>query len=223
MGGAPGDRPDFRNMTPEEREQAMQRMRSQGTRNALQRAGVTDAATQDAILSYTEAQDKARQPLRDQSRKIADMLQDATATDAQVATELRSFRAAVAAEKLRSTRALADLSTKTGYRTKPRLEALLTMMGVLGDEAAYIGAMPGGMRGGPGGVGGPGGWGGPGGMGGQGAGGRDWGGQGRGGQGGNGQGRRGGGQGRGNRPADGPGNAPAPADDTINPGNSNQQ
>jgi hypothetical protein len=187
----------------------MQTMREQGTRNALQRAGVTDAATQDAIVAHAAAQEKARQSLREQSRKLFDSLRDAPSTDAEIATALRTLRANVAAEKLRSTRALTDLNSKTNYTKQPRLEALLTMMGLVGDEAAYIGAMPGAMRGGAaggqggwGGQGGNGGWGGQGGnsgrgWGGPGDGGRGGRGGGRGGQGGNGQG--GNGQGRENR------------------------
>jgi hypothetical protein len=78
---------------------------------------------------------------------------------------------ATKAEKTRRQQASTDLDAKIGYSRLPRLSALLTTMGLIGDESLLLNASNnmGGMMGGPGGGfggrgGGPGGgFGGPGG------------------------------------------------------------
>ena len=87
-----------------------------------------------------------------------------TRPTSKIATVLADFRAAVAAEKTRREAALKQLDEDISYSKNPRLDALLTMGGLIGDEASYVGGMGGGGgRGGFGGMGGPGGPGGPGG------------------------------------------------------------
>jgi hypothetical protein len=60
-------------------------------------------------------------------------------TDAQLATLMSDFRAEVAQERSRRTKALRELDTEIGYSKQPRLDALLTMSGIIGDEAYLAG------------------------------------------------------------------------------------
>lgn len=139
-------RGNWQNMTPAQRQQAMQQMQEQAIRRSLTNAGFADAATQDPIVAFMAAQDKARQTLRDSFTKLAEALQGNAATDTQLSASLNDLRQAVAAEKTRYDAAEKDLDTKVGYSKKPHLEALLTVLGMIGDEASYaMGGMGGRM------------------------------------------------------------------------------
>jgi hypothetical protein len=169
----------FQNMTPEQRkqmqeqmEQRMAQMREQNVRTMLIRAGFTDTALQDAVVAFVQDQDKAANSLREQATKLRELLGNQAATDAQTATLLNDLHAAADTEKDRRTKAEAALDTKIGYTKKPKLEAILTIMGIVGDEAGLTstGSVLGGGMGGRGGMAG-GGFGGMGGGGGFGGGG----------------------------------------------------
>ena len=158
------------NMTPEQRAQMMQQMkerRALGLRQMMTQANITDGGTQTFVIDYVDAQTDAEQSLQDKARAVQDALRNPNSTDEQIATALADFRAAVAAEKARREAALKQLDEDVSYSKNPRMDALLTMGGLIGDEASYVGGM-GGRGGGPGGFGGMGGPGGRGGRGGQG-------------------------------------------------------
>jgi hypothetical protein len=164
--------PDFSTMTPEQRQQwmeqrqqQMRQARAESVRRMLTDAGFTQAGLQDAVVNFVQEQDEATRPLQEQARKVNQALRNGGMTEAQLATLLSDFRSDVAQEKARRAKALKELDAEIGYSKQPRLDALLTMNGLIGDEAAFAGGMGG--RGGPGGPGGRGGgWGGPGGRGG---------------------------------------------------------
>ena len=159
----------------------MQARRDQMLRGSLTKAGFADTTLQDSIAAFAAAQDTAHQNLRDLTRKLRDAALEPTTTDAALTQQQNELQSALNAEKARTASSQNALNAKIAYSSKPRLNALLTSMGLVGDAAAY--ANPGG---GPGGQGGRGGWNGQGGRGG-------WNGQG----GAGGQGGRGGRGGRG--------------------------
>jgi hypothetical protein len=153
------------NMTPAQRQewqQQMQQRREQGLRQMLTEARFTEPALQNAVVGYVNEQEQARQSLQEKARLLNQALRNPASTDAQITTVLADFRAAVAAEKTRRTTALTALEKDTSYSKNPRLDATLTMMGIIGDEASFMGGI-----GGMGGMGGRGGamgrFGGPGG------------------------------------------------------------
>ena len=188
-GGQGGGRPDFRNMTPEQRQQFMQQRMEEGVRQQLTAAGVVKEV-QDPIVEAWKAQQTARQDIAAKARELAQGLRPNGATDEELGIMLRDLREAVTAEKTRRDTAVKELDAKISYSKNPRLDAILTVLGLIGDESAYsnMGGMAMGGRGGFGG-GGPGG----GGFGGGGQGGRGGGQDGDGGnRGGRGGGRRGG-------------------------------
>jgi len=152
-----GNRPNWRNMTPAQREQQAALQRERTLRRTLNQGGFTDKVLQDTILAFAKDQDKAGQLLRDQPRKINEALQNEATTDQQLAALLADFRADIAAEKDRREAALTVLDQKIGYTKKPRLDALLMTMGLTGDEMSLAGGVGGPGMGGPGGRGGGGG------------------------------------------------------------------
>lgn len=182
----PGNRPDFANMTPAQRQQfIVQRI----VRGAMENAGFNNPAHETAVLAYAQDQAKATQPLQEMAAKLVEAISMPGVSDDQVAKLLKDFQAAVAAEKERRKTARAALDAKVNYTKLPRFEVLLSSLGLVGDDGLSLGGLAGG-RGGfmgmMGGMGGPGGFGG-GGRGGQGGPGGPGGGQGgRGGQGGQG-------------------------------------
>ncbi|MDQ3814606.1 MAG: hypothetical protein M3347_11735 [Armatimonadota bacterium] len=107
-------------------------------RARLMAAGFTDKDTQDAVVAFVVERQKARQALREQGRKMEEALRADALTDAEMLTLLHDFRATVEEEKARHKTALAALDAKTGYSKKPRLQALLTLLGIIGDEASYL-------------------------------------------------------------------------------------
>lgn len=199
-GGNGGGRPNWQNMTPEQRQQMMQGFMENRVRQQLTGAGFADKAVQDPIVTYWKAQDTARQNIRDKQQQLAQALNNPATSNDEVGIMLRDLRDAITEEKTRQTGALKDLDTAVSYSKNVKLEALLTVLGLIGDESSYTARAgmgmggPGGRGGGPGGGGPGGGFGGGGGRGGRGGRG---GGNGGGGNGGGGGGNGGGGAGNG--------------------------
>lgn len=157
-----GGRPNWQNMTPAQRQQMMATMMENRTRQQLGAAGFNDKAVQDPIVDFMKAQETARMPLRDKARQLSQGLAN-NATNDEIIIMLRDVRDAVTEEKTRHDAAVKDLDAKVNYTKNPRLEAELTVLGLIGDESSYIGMGGMGGRGGRGGRGGGGGRGGNGG------------------------------------------------------------
>jgi hypothetical protein len=189
-GGMPGmnQRADFRNLTPEQRQEMQDKLRDLtrelSLRAMLENAGITDKATQDTVLAFAAAQEQAVQALREKNRDLQGSLYDNATANAQIIALQNDYTAAAEDESDRRGKALALLDQKINYSKQPRLKAVLTVLGLVGDAFALTDSNStngGGIMGGPGmggpgggfgglggGFGGPGGQGGPGGRGGQG-------------------------------------------------------
>jgi hypothetical protein len=166
------DRPDFRSMTPEQRRQRMEQFMEQRLRDELTHAGFAQKAMQDPIVQFATTRETQRRTVRDKAGKLRAAVANKS-SDAQIAALLADLRKTQSATKTQRNQALKTLNAKVGYTKKPRLEAVLTLAGLVGDEPLPMGGFggPGGSRGfgGPGGPrgGGPGGFGGRGGRGGR--------------------------------------------------------
>jgi hypothetical protein len=158
-GGGGGNRPNFRNMTPEQMEQFRTQMRDRQIRGALTGAGFTDTATQDAVVNYATTQATVSTGLLPKIDALRNAFRD-NADDKTIADALAAFRTAVdEAQKNRDT-AIAELDKSVSFSTKPKMEALLVMLGMIGDEAPFVAnlagqaQLPGAGGGGRGGMGG---------------------------------------------------------------------
>ena len=160
----------------QQQEQRADQRADQQVSTEMQAAGITDPETMDAIKQFVADQRTARKPLLAMAKKIATSLPLKTTTDEAMTASLTAFRKAVADDQVRYDKALKDLDAKIGYSTNPKLEAFLTLIGVIGNESSAVGGANavfpnmmggfgrGGFGGGPGGGGGFGGGnGGPGG------------------------------------------------------------
>jgi hypothetical protein len=115
-------------------------------RQMLSLTRVTDRVAQDAVVEWDEKRREAAQAsgfqLLLRSRILVASVASGTATDAEIAAKLADLRAALQSEKERRTVALFDLKAKTNYEQDPNLETALMLLGVVGEEAATLGATP---------------------------------------------------------------------------------
>ena len=151
------NRPNWRNMTPEQREAMMAQMREQAIRQGLTQLGFTQAETQDALVEFVNAQEAATRPLQEKQRALMTALVNPATTNEQISVLTTEWTALATAEKTRRAQAIKDLDASISYSKNPRLNALLTVFGVLGDESSLSSPFGAAMGGGRGGMGGPGG------------------------------------------------------------------
>jgi hypothetical protein len=164
---------NFQNMTPEQRQQfAEQRAKrqeeekAQWIRQAMASSTFTDKTLQDTVIAFISDQEKARKPLQEKAHALSTDLIKPETTDEAFKTSLAAFRQSVTDYKTQYDSDLAALDAKIEFSKKPRLETLLTALGVVGYEVPTIGGVgtvfpespmgnqggrPGGGRGGQGG------------------------------------------------------------------------
>lgn len=110
-------------------------------RQAMTASGYGDTTTQNAVLTFIQKQEQERQTLRQQERQMAALLVSDQTTDDQLNAQLTTFRNAVVQSNARVTQALTALDGVVQYSTQPRLEMLLTVLGVVGQETASLGGV----------------------------------------------------------------------------------
>lgn len=148
----------MRDMAPEQRRAQMQgRMtemlqerRAEMLRQSLTQGGFEDKATQDAVVEFANQQIKAALALREKASKVSEVAADKAATDAQISALLNDLHAAQVDEKGRRETAEKTLDAKINYSQKPRLEALLTSLNLIGEGSGGLMNMMGGLTGGRG-------------------------------------------------------------------------
>lgn len=132
----------WQNMTPEQRKQAIQMVAEQIVRGSLEQMEVNDAETQDLVIAAMREQDALYDSVREAHLKVAQaLLNNKNTGEEQVAKLLQDLREA--SEKARAARAMSikNLDDRIAFSQQPRLEALLTMLGLVGDETEHIGGV----------------------------------------------------------------------------------
>ena len=104
-------------------------------RAALSEAGFEDKALQEAILSFVEEQDLAREELRAVAARCSEAVRDRDVAEAEITRLLQSYQAASAQAVARREAALVKLEEKVRWKSNPRLQMLLRLRGILGSEA----------------------------------------------------------------------------------------
>ena len=146
-GNGGGNRPG-QNMTPEQRQQWMERMetrrnqqRQDWLRQAMTGSGIADATVQTSVIDYMTAQEKSTTALQEQARALSALLIKPETPDAELKTALTAYREAVAAANAKQVTDLAALDAQVKFSTQPRVETLLTLVGVLGTETTQLGGI----------------------------------------------------------------------------------
>jgi hypothetical protein len=155
--GGRGNFPDTRNMTQEQRREAIRKWNEEreerNLRDTLSRAGFTQQAGQDIVVAFSKEQNTAQESLRTMAEKLVTSVSTPGVPDAEVARLLKELQDAVAKEKERRKTARTALNEKLSYTENPRLELMLTTLGLIGDDSLGLNSLTG-RFGGPGGFGG---------------------------------------------------------------------
>lgn len=130
----PRKRPNLADMTPEQR--LKERLRRQ-----LIALGANDVATQDTITTYVVGEFTAKQPLMEKGRQLQTSMRTNALSNAQVAALLNDYQAAVEEDRARHLKAQADLQKVVDFSKIPKVEALLTLLGIYGDGPTIMGGM----------------------------------------------------------------------------------
>jgi hypothetical protein len=134
--------PDWIRMTPEERRQAMQQFIEQTLRGSMTWLGYNDKTMQDEVVACAAEQEKLLEQVREKHRKVAQALMN-KAPEKDVAVLLTDLRSSVEEMSKKRTAALATLDERIAFTQQPRLEAFLSMMGLVGNETSTIGGVAG--------------------------------------------------------------------------------
>jgi hypothetical protein len=125
--GRPAD-PDERERRRGEREK-----RAEGLRRVMASMGVAERGVQDEVLRYIVEQSRARAVVRRKATEIYTALRDPDKTDDQIRVLLSAYGSVLTADRSRRSAAEDALNERIGFRNKPRVEAALTILGVIGD------------------------------------------------------------------------------------------
>jgi hypothetical protein len=128
-------------MPPWLQDMARDQQRWSWIRQTFVSSGFVDTGVQDAVIAFMQAQDNARQPLRAMARALTTRLVNPAATDEQLKAQLATFREAVEQDAERYQQGLQALDARVNYSTQPRLETLLTVLGVVGQETPTLGGV----------------------------------------------------------------------------------
>lgn len=111
------------------------RSSEEGIRRMLFQAGVGEPALQDAVLEYVREDLEARKPLREQGARLFRALREGDFSEAQLSVLVSEYRAAQTEEKKRQEHAEKLLDAKIGFSKNPRLEAMLLLSGLIGENS----------------------------------------------------------------------------------------
>jgi hypothetical protein len=119
----------------------LQQQRWNWVRQTLDASGFTDKTLQEAIVGYMENQEQVYRPLRARARDLAFLLLQPATPEEDVKKQLADFQEKMQKEELHTKQELMSLDEKIKYSTQPRLETLLTLLGVLGLETPTLGGV----------------------------------------------------------------------------------
>lgn len=132
------DNPTNRAARPNRTNKAGAQFTKERLRRQFTQAGITDAATQEKLLAYVEAEVTARAELMKKARQLQTGLRGNTLSDTQVAALLNTYQGAAEEDKTRRLKAQADLKKSVDLAKMPKVEATLALMGFYGDGPSMM-------------------------------------------------------------------------------------
>jgi len=136
-------------MTPEQRQQMQQRMAQRQAqmaqarwdfiRQLMTKAGYIEKADQDAVIQFMQTQEAAYKSVLALAQNIGTEVPKQDVTDDTFTQQLVQFRSAYKTAKAKYDADLAALDKQISFSTQPRLEALLTTIGIIGPEVPSLG------------------------------------------------------------------------------------
>lgn len=116
------------------RREAEREKRSQNLRRVMTSMGFSDRALQDEVLRYISSEVRERSLVRRKAQEIYAVLRDPARTDDEVRGLLHEYQAVVEADLARRRKAEDAFNERIHFRANPRLEAMLTLFGIIGDS-----------------------------------------------------------------------------------------
>lgn len=125
----------FLRMTPEEQEEWKQQLHIQGVQTFVSQAGFDEDVARTLITFVSERTEARRgvQALADVLYLCEGTKSELRASDAQLATLLEQYEAALEAERARDRAAAQALDQTLGWSRSPRLKSFLLRTGIVGD------------------------------------------------------------------------------------------
>lgn len=114
-------------------------------RDLMRRLGIVSLSTQDAILSFMNADEEGRRQVREAGRKLLSGVRR-DAPPERLKALLSDYQGAIDANRERRERAQTALDAQVGYSLDAHLESLLWLLGVLGQGQNAFGPGAFGMR-----------------------------------------------------------------------------
>jgi len=104
--------------------------------------GVEDEETQNVIIAHLTDEVKARRAVRELTTRLSRALRRKSTPDAEIAQLTTQLQAALADDQQRRKQANLELDRQIGYSQKPRLEAMLMVLGLIGDASVTVSLPP---------------------------------------------------------------------------------
>jgi hypothetical protein len=127
------------NKTPAEQKAALHEMMEKQMLVVLNQAGFKDEKIQKSILAFVASQEVAREKVRQEAVKVylAVQKQGKGLADGEMSILLSNYLNSVEDAKEQREQATQALDGEIGFSKKPSLEAMLTLLGMIGDASAY--------------------------------------------------------------------------------------
>ena len=106
-------------------------------RALMMNLGLTAAATQDAVIEYLAEDEMGRSLVRDAEKRMLQGVRRDVPPE-RMRDLIGDYKAALDSDKIRRATAQNKLNARVGYSLAPKLEAMLWLMGVLGEGASKL-------------------------------------------------------------------------------------
>jgi len=122
-----------------ERNAKLQLIQENGLRSTLTQAGFPEKNLQEAILDFIYAQNQARIKAQETGSKVLKAMGDKPEAATDITPIFTDYLNAVETAKTQREEATKALDEEIEFSKKPRLKALLTIYGIIGEAAWYTG------------------------------------------------------------------------------------
>lgn len=145
--GAQPKAPDWGKMTPEERRKVVRKTTEDTLRGSLTHLGYAEKPMQDDVVKTALAEEDALEPVRAAHRKLTLALLMNPTGEKETTALMMDLRDSITEAKTERTRLIKGLEERLEFSKKPRLEAFLSIVGITGDESAFMGGITGNFTG----------------------------------------------------------------------------
>lgn len=130
------------NRRPADVTQRQKLAQEERVRNQLKRFGSVDDKQLDAVVVFVNGEMTARDTLVEKGTKLNQVLKNDALTTGQIAAALNDYQAALDDDKSRHDKAVMEMQKSVDLAKMPRVEAWLTLTGLVGNGPEVVMAGP---------------------------------------------------------------------------------